>query len=242
MARTQKRSVQPLRASTASKDIFKPSRHRAFDLSSHRPTGTSNAVNHLVGIRHRRDGTIRRAENGRPFGRNKLRIGRTALGRFHRFGAPPTGPLPAAFSKFQEASSLSTNGAAEPSVAQLCLPRSSQGASRQSGSPSRGCASPVAANFFQKAKYLRAPDQGASATWLFFLTTLLRAALMCGLPKHLGRVAQLVEQGIENPRVGGSIPSPATMYFNDLGHLHRMVFFVVSGLCPDRGSTPSSNI
>ena len=27
-----------------------------------------------------------------------------------------------------------------------------------------------------------------------------------------GRVAQLVEQGIENPRVGGSIPSPATIY------------------------------
>ena len=26
-----------------------------------------------------------------------------------------------------------------------------------------------------------------------------------------GRVAQLVEQGIENPRVGGSIPSPATL-------------------------------
>ncbi len=25
-----------------------------------------------------------------------------------------------------------------------------------------------------------------------------------------GRIAQLVEQGIENPRVGGSIPSPAT--------------------------------
>ena len=25
-----------------------------------------------------------------------------------------------------------------------------------------------------------------------------------------GRVAQLVEQGTENPRVGGSIPSPAT--------------------------------
>ena len=30
-------------------------------------------------------------------------------------------------------------------------------------------------------------------------------------PKRSGRVAQLVEQGIENPRVGGSIPSPATM-------------------------------
>jgi hypothetical protein len=28
---------------------------------------------------------------------------------------------------------------------------------------------------------------------------------------YIGRVAQLVEQGIENPRVGGSIPSPATM-------------------------------
>ncbi len=27
-----------------------------------------------------------------------------------------------------------------------------------------------------------------------------------------GRVAQLVEQGIENPRVGGSIPSPATIF------------------------------
>lgn len=31
-----------------------------------------------------------------------------------------------------------------------------------------------------------------------------------------GRVAQLVEQGIENPCVGGSIPSPATMFFKGL--------------------------
>jgi hypothetical protein len=38
---------------------------------------------------------------------------------------------------------------------------------------------------------------------------LFRAAQRRGV-KH-GRVAQLVEQGIENPRVGGSIPSPATM-------------------------------
>jgi hypothetical protein len=30
--------------------------------------------------------------------------------------------------------------------------------------------------------------------------------------KTSGRVAQLVEQGIENPRVGGSIPSPATTF------------------------------
>ena len=32
------------------------------------------------------------------------------------------------------------------------------------------------------------------------------------MPGSLGRVAQLVEQGIENPRVGGSIPSSATTY------------------------------
>src|SRR3546814_17080937 len=30
-------------------------------------------------------------------------------------------------------------------------------------------------------------------------------------PERSGRVAKLVEQGIENHRVGGSIPSPATM-------------------------------
>ena len=36
--------------------------------------------------------------------------------------------------------------------------------------------------------------------------------LAAALPRH-GRVAQLVEQGIENPRVGGSIPSPATTKF-----------------------------
>lgn len=32
-----------------------------------------------------------------------------------------------------------------------------------------------------------------------------------------GWVAQLVEQRIENPRVGGSIPSPATTRFNKIG-------------------------
>jgi predicted DNA-binding transcriptional regulator AlpA len=37
----------------------------------------------------------------------------------------------------------------------------------------------------------------------------------------------LVEQGIENPRVGGSIPSPATIEFNSLSPLHRVGFFVV---------------
>ncbi len=33
-----------------------------------------------------------------------------------------------------------------------------------------------------------------------------------GSGRRLGRVAQSVEQGIENPRVGGSIPSPATTF------------------------------
>jgi hypothetical protein len=37
------------------------------------------------------------------------------------------------------------------------------------------------------------------------------AAFSAPACKHKGRVAQLVEQGIENPRVGGSIPSPATI-------------------------------
>ena len=52
-------------------------------------------------------------------------------------------------------------------------------------------------------------------------TPIARAAV------HPGRVAQLVEQGIENPRVGGSIPSPATIRFNDLAHSTRVGFFVV---------------
>ena len=33
---------------------------------------------------------------------------------------------------------------------------------------------------------------------------------------HIGRIAQSVEQGIENPRVGGSIPPPATILFSSL--------------------------
>ena len=36
-----------------------------------------------------------------------------------------------------------------------------------------------------------------------------------------GWVAQLVEQRIENPRVGGSIPSPATSRFNKIGLSER---------------------
>jgi hypothetical protein len=34
-----------------------------------------------------------------------------------------------------------------------------------------------------------------------------------------GWVAQLVEQRIENPRVGGSIPPPATKIINKVNHL-----------------------
>ena len=46
------------------------------------------------------------------------------------------------------------------------------------------------------------------------LTALGRAGLIRGPPG--GRVAQLVEQRIENPRVGGSIPPPATIQFKTL--------------------------
>lgn len=37
---------------------------------------------------------------------------------------------------------------------------------------------------------------------------------------------------IENPRVGGSIPSPATIFFNDLAHPRPVGFFVVSDKFP----------
>ena len=43
-----------------------------------------------------------------------------------------------------------------------------------------------------------------------------------------GQVAQLVEQGTENPRVGGSIPSLATIYLNGL--LERSVVGAVRKL------------
>ena len=54
---------------------------------------------------------------------------------------------------------------------------------------------------------------------------------------HPGRVAQLVEQGIENPRVGGSIPSPATMYFKTLQNPHKLRVFC---LCQKRSIDPTS--
>ena len=44
-----------------------------------------------------------------------------------------------------------------------------------------------------------------------------------------GLVAQLVEQRIENPRVGGSIPPQATIQINDLAQPHPLGF-VASGL------------
>jgi hypothetical protein len=44
----------------------------------------------------------------------------------------------------------------------------------------------------------------------------------------IGLVAQLVEQRIENPRVGGSIPPQATKKINNLAQPTRLGF-VVSG-------------
>src|SRR5690606_41736558 len=50
-------------------------------------------------------------------------------------------------------------------------------------------------------------------------------AYHCGLAS--GRVAQLVEQGIENPRVGGSIPSPATIA-KGIGPAEMQALFVAA--------------
>ena len=45
--------------------------------------------------------------------------------------------------------------------------------------------------------------------------------------KQSGRVAQLVEQGIENPRVGGSIPSSATKISRVRRNASPFLFFVL---------------
>ena len=37
--------------------------------------------------------------------------------------------------------------------------------------------------------------------------------------RHYASVAQLVEQGTENPRVGGSIPPGGTIFYADLAQL-----------------------
>ena len=55
----------------------------------------------------------------------------------------------------------------------------------------------------------------------------------CG---SFGRVAQLVEQGIENPRVGGSIPSPATSFLHMKQRVSPLLDFSESGLFLYEGS------
>ena len=50
--------------------------------------------------------------------------------------------------------------------------------------------------------------------------------------KQSGRVAQLVEQGIENPRVGGSIPSSATKISRVRRNASPFLLFVFGGLAP----------
>lgn len=47
--------------------------------------------------------------------------------------------------------------------------------------------------------------------WTSWIQIVYRPATACG-----ARVAQLVEQGIENPCVGGSIPSPGTILHRNL--------------------------
>ncbi len=45
-----------------------------------------------------------------------------------------------------------------------------------------------------------------------FIESALTQPMKSGLIRSVARIAQSVEQGIENPRVLGSIPSPGTTY------------------------------
>jgi hypothetical protein len=48
--------------------------------------------------------------------------------------------------------------------------------------------------------------------WLILIDSLTLPPPACLIPGLQGQIAQLVEQRTENPRVGGSIPSLATIY------------------------------
>ncbi len=54
----------------------------------------------------------------------------------------------------------------------------------------------------------------------FFRVKPLTTAPLYGLMRPVARIAQSVEQGIENPRVLGSIPSPGTTTFRS----RRLIF------------------
>ncbi len=45
-----------------------------------------------------------------------------------------------------------------------------------------------------------------------FIESALTQPMKSGLIRSVARIAQSVEQGIENPRVLGSIPSPGTIF------------------------------
>ncbi len=47
-----------------------------------------------------------------------------------------------------------------------------------------------------------------------FIESVLTQPMKSGLIRSVARIAQSVEQGIENPRVLGSIPSPAPRIYN----------------------------
>jgi hypothetical protein len=56
------------------------------------------------------------------------------------------------------------------------------------------------------------PEKPAiGAVFTFFVTNPLTPHGQYGLMRPVARIAQSVEQGIENPRVLGSIPSPGTI-------------------------------
>ena len=73
----------------------------------------------------------------------------------------------------------------------------------------------------------------------FILRCTVNAVSNVAAPKRSsteGQVAQSVEQRIENPRVGGSIPSLATNRFNDLAPPNPRGFVVSDGRSVGRDS------
>jgi hypothetical protein len=55
-------------------------------------------------------------------------------------------------------------------------------------------------------------SQQTNVFYVFYMTKPLTAHAQYGLMRPVARIAQSVEQGIENPCVLGSIPSPGTIF------------------------------
>src|SRR5690606_24348861 len=88
------------------------------------------------------------------------------------------------------------------------------------GIPNRSVATPCAgASCRPLCSGFAAVTQQTGQNQVFFRAPAQRKNLVYDSASFVGLVAQLVEQRIENPRVGGSIPPQATNDFKHLRHL-----------------------